>query len=124
MLREFIGDRRKGLLFRTSTGGQLLQANTLQDNLHPILENLEREKGGFNIFRRFRITELKKSNCPDVLQDFWSGHAHTHVSEPYTKLIEQREYRLEWREKVGMGFSLPVRSTGILARLIPFRKAV
>jgi hypothetical protein len=41
---------------------------------------LEHVKGGFNVFRRYRITELKKSDCPDALQHFWSGHAHTHVS--------------------------------------------
>jgi hypothetical protein len=53
MLRDFIGNRTSGLLFCTSTGGQLLQSNTLQDSLHPILKELEHVKGGFNIFRRF-----------------------------------------------------------------------
>jgi hypothetical protein len=121
-LKDHIGPRRSGLLFCTSTGGQLLQANTLQDSLHPILKKLEHEKGGFNIFRRFRITELKKSDCPDVLQHFWSGHAPTHVSERYTKLLQDRAYRLEWAEKIGMGFELPARSIGQLGLLIPFRK--
>jgi hypothetical protein len=110
MLKEHIGNRTSGLLFCTSTGAQLLQANTLQDSLHPILKKLEHAKGGFNIFRRFRITELKKSDCPDALQHFWSGHAPTHVSERYTKLLQDRDYRLEWAEKIGMGFELPARS--------------
>jgi hypothetical protein len=43
-------------LFHTSTGNQLLQANTLQDSLHPILKKLKHEKGGCNIFRRYRAT--------------------------------------------------------------------
>jgi hypothetical protein len=81
MLKDFIGARTSGLLFCTSTGNQLLQANTLQDSLHPILKKIEHVKGGFNIFRRFRITKLKTSECPEFLQHFWSGHAHTHVSE-------------------------------------------
>jgi hypothetical protein len=68
MLREFIGNRTAGLLFRTSTGNQLLQANTLQGSLHPILKKIEHVKGGFNIFRRYRITKLKTSDCPDFLQ--------------------------------------------------------
>ena len=122
MLKEYIGTRTSGLLFCTSTGAQLLQANTLQDSLHPILKKLQHVKGGFNIFRRFRITELKKSDCPDALQHFWSGHAPTHVSERYTKLLQDREYRLEWAEKIGMGFDLPTRSIGQLGQLIPFRK--
>lgn len=106
MLRKHIGDRKSGLLFCTSTGGQLLQSNTLQDSLHPILKKIGHEKGGFNIFRRFRITHLKTSDCPAALEHFWSGHAPTHVSERYTKLVTDREYRLEWAQKIGLGFEL------------------
>jgi hypothetical protein len=112
MLPEHIGNRTSGLLFSTSTGGQLLQANTLQDSLHPIVKKLEHVKSGFNIFRRFRITELRKSDCPDALQQVWSGHAPTHVSERYTKLLQDRAYRLGWAEKIGLVFDLPARSTG------------
>jgi len=50
MLKEFVGDRTDGLLFQTSTGAQLLQSNTLQDSLHPILKSIKHTKGGFNIF--------------------------------------------------------------------------
>jgi hypothetical protein len=107
ILRDFVGDRKKGLLFRSSTGAQILQANTLQDSLHPILKNLEHVKGGFNIFRRFRITHLQKTDCPEALRHFWSGHAQRHVSERYTKLREEHDFRLEWAEKVGLGFELP-----------------
>src|SRR5262250_930392 len=38
ILEEYIGSRTSGLVFCTSTGAQLLQANTLQDSLHPILK--------------------------------------------------------------------------------------
>jgi hypothetical protein len=57
MLRDFVGTRTSGLLFHTSTDNQLLQANTLQDSLHPILKKLKHEKGGFNIIRRYGITQ-------------------------------------------------------------------
>ena len=123
MLKEFMGTRTSGLLFCTSSGRQILQTDILRDSLHLILKKLEHVKGGFNIFRRFRITELKKSDCPDVLQHFWSGHAPTHVSERYTKLLQDRDYRLEWAEKIGMGFELPARSVAPRAPLIVFRKA-
>ena len=113
---------RPVLLFCTSTGKQLLQANTLQDSLHPILTKLEHVKGGLNIFRRYRITHIKTSDCPEFLQHFWSGHAQTHVSERYTKLLQDRGYRLEWAENIGMGFDLPARSSGQRGLLIPFRK--
>jgi len=123
MLRNSIGSRTSGLLFCTSTGNQLLQANTLQDSLHPILKKIEHVKGGFNIFRRFRITKLKTSDCPEFLQHFWSGHAHTHVSERYTKLLKDRDFRLGWAENIGLGFELPTGSIGELGVLVEFQRA-
>jgi hypothetical protein len=57
LLREYVGERHSDLLFHSSTGAQLLQSNVLSDSLHPIL--LAHERGGFNIFRRFRLTHLK-----------------------------------------------------------------
>jgi hypothetical protein len=70
MLKAFVGLRTSGLLFHTSSGAQLLQSNTLRDSLHPILEEMEHVKGGFNIFRRFHITLLEKSDCPTALKHF------------------------------------------------------
>jgi hypothetical protein len=32
---------------------------------------------------------------------------HGHVSERYLKLMKDREYRLEWAEQLGTGFTLP-----------------
>jgi hypothetical protein len=107
MLKDFIGARTSGLLFCTSSGEQILQTNILRNSLHPILKKLGLEQGGFNIFRRFRITELKKSDCPDALQHFWSGHAHAHVSERYLKLLHEREYRLQMGRKDRTWFPAP-----------------
>jgi hypothetical protein len=42
------------------------------------------------IFRRFRITHLEKSDYPEALKHFWSGHAPAHVSEGYVKLLNDR----------------------------------
>ena len=62
---------------------------------------------GFNIFRRFRITELETAEVPAALQHTWSGHAKSQVSEVYKKLLKQREWRLRWAKKTGTGFALP-----------------
>jgi hypothetical protein len=95
MLRDFVDNRKEGSLFRSSTGAQLLQSNTLSDSLHPTLKAIEHAKGGFNMFRRFRITHLQKTECLEVLRHFWSGHAPRHVSERCTRLQEERDFRLE-----------------------------
>jgi hypothetical protein len=105
MIQEFVGNRTEGLLFRSSTGTQLLQSNTLSDSLHPTLEAIEHVKGGFNISLRFRIAHLQKKDCPEVLRHFWSGHAPRHVSERYTKLREERDFRLEWAEKIALNWA-------------------
>jgi hypothetical protein len=99
-----------------------LQSNTLQDSLHPILKKLEHVKSGFNIFRRFRITHLQTEGCPEVLRHFWRGHEPTHVEERYTKLLEKREYRLNWAERLGLGFDLNLGRLGRPENVIQFRR--
>jgi len=107
MLRDFVGGRTAGLVFCKPDGSQLMQRDVLKYSLHPILKKLGLEQGGFNIFRRFRITELETAEVPAALQHTWSGHAKSHVSEVYKKLLKQREWRLRWAEKAGTGFTLP-----------------
>jgi integrase len=126
MLRDFVASsgRRSGLLFQTSTGAQLLQSNTLGDSLHPILKRIKYQKGGFNIFRRFRLTHLNKHpDCSEALKHFWSGHAPKHVSERYVKLFKDRDFRLEWVQKIGLGFELPIGSIGELGVLTELPRA-
>jgi hypothetical protein len=124
MLRDYVGGQRSGLLFHTSTGAQLLQTNVLKRSLHPVLDYMAHERGGLNLFRRFRLTHLVKFDCPEALRHFWSGHAPRHVSERYTKLAQDREFRLMWAEKIGLGFELPGEpKVGQLGQLVQFRKA-
>jgi integrase len=125
LLREFVGARRSGLVFCKHDGSQLMQRDILKYSLHPILKKLALEQGGLNIFRRFRITAMETAEVPQALQHTWSGHARTHVSEVYKKLLKQREWRLGWAERAGMGFSLPERKNprnAQLAQLIEFRR--
>ena len=118
MLREYVGDRRTGYLFCASSGNLLYQSNILRDSLHPLLDAIGHESGGFNIFRRFRLTHLSKMDCPYELKHFWSGHAPSHVSERYIKLKGEKDYRLEWAERIGLGFQV-----GQPGQLIEFRRA-
>ena len=75
LLREFIGTRKSGLLFRTRTGQQLHQSNILRRVLHPILEELGQPKCGVHAFRRFRNTYLRNyTSTPPGVYRFWMGH--------------------------------------------------
>ena len=57
---------------------------------------------------------LEKSDCPEALKHFWSGHAPAHVSGRHVKLLTDRAYRLDWAERLGTGFVLPVGQPGLL----------
>jgi hypothetical protein len=41
---------------------------------------LKARQGEFNVFRRFQITHLEKSDCPEALKHFWSGNVQKNIS--------------------------------------------
>lgn len=106
-LKQFIGDRTSGLLFRSKNGRPLLQSNLLRSSLHPILKELNQPKSGAHAFRRFRTTWLRKQNAPEDLIRFWLGHANRSVTDAYSKLREDLAFRRKVAEEVGIGFELP-----------------
>jgi integrase len=111
MLKEFIGQRKSGFLFVSRAGHPLCQTNVLKRSLHPILKTLGRNKAGFHAFRRFRTSWLRKNRAPEDLIRFWLGHANKCVTDGYSKLSEDLDFRKECAEKVGLGFAIP--SSGV-----------
>ena len=107
MLKEFVGERKSGFLFKSRTGEPLCQTNVLKRSLHSILESMGHEKAGFHAFRRFRTSWLRKNRAPEDLIRFWLGHANQCVTDGYSKLSEDVEFRKECTEKVGLGFEIP-----------------
>jgi integrase len=91
MLREFVGERTSGFLFRNRLGNFLSQTNLLRRGLHPALKKLEQPKAGFHAFRRFRTTWLHKNRAPEDLIRFWLGHADETVTDGYSKLCCEAE---------------------------------
>jgi integrase len=113
MLKDFIGDRKSGLLFATKSGRPLAQTNILRRSLHPILGSLGKPKMGCHAFRRFRVTWLRKNSIPEDLLRFWLGHAGRTVTDAYSKLTSDAEFRKQVTEKVGLGFELPLENAPI-----------
>jgi integrase len=115
MLRDFIGDRKEGFLFRTRTGTPFLQSNFLRNSLYPVLEELGIEKQGFHGFRRFRVTHLESSCVPPALVRYWTGHAKSSdgevvrqtVTDKYIKMWKDTKFRADVAERIGFGFELP-----------------
>jgi hypothetical protein len=107
MLKAFIGDRKTGFLFQTRTGKSLTQVNVLKRQLHPLLKKLNVEIAGFHAARRFRTSFLRKSRCPEDLIRFWLGHANRSVTDGYSRLKDDVEFRKQCVESIGLGFEMP-----------------
>jgi integrase len=111
MLKDYL-DKRQGtlksdLLFQSKSGKPLHQSNILRRTLHPILENLGELTCGCHAFRRFRVTHLRKNGVPEDLIHFWLGHAGKSVTDDYSKLKDDLEFRKEVAIRVGLGFEVP-----------------
>ncbi len=108
MLRSYIGDRRSGFLVETETGKMLSPANLWRDGFATIVREMGREGVRFHAFRRFREAVLQASECRELLIDYWMGHSNAEMGSWYAKqLVENRKFRAEWAEKVGLGFEIP-----------------
>jgi hypothetical protein len=66
-----------------------------------------REKCGFHAFRRYRVTHLRKQRVPEDLLRFWIGHADESVTDGYSKMKADVEFRSFTAEQAGLGFRMP-----------------
>ena len=82
-------------------------SNILSDSLHPILKKLGQPKAGAHAFRRFRTTCLRRQRTPEDLIRFWLGHANKSITDNYSLLKEDTEFRKKIAEQVGIGFQIP-----------------
>jgi hypothetical protein len=66
------------------------------------------EKRGFHAFRRYRVTHLRKQRVPEDLLRFWIGHADASVTDGYSKMKQDVEFRSFTAEQAGLGFHMPI----------------
>lgn len=113
-LAAFMGERKSGLVFANSKGHAINESNLRNRVLYPILEELGFGQAGFHAFRRFRITHLRKMRAPEDLIRFWVGHGDKSVTDGYSQLKEDVEYRKAVVEQVGIGFTIPPVPTAVV----------
>jgi integrase len=111
LLKTYLGDRKSGFIFQSSSGRPLSQTNLLRREFHPLLIGLGIATCGFHAFRRFRITHLRQSRCPAGLLKFWSGHADEDMTDHYDRSREDAVYRRDVAKAMGCGFTLPITLT-------------
>ena len=107
LLHDHLNGRCTGFVFRSAVGTPLARSNVLRRSLHKILGEMGREKCGFHAFRRYRVTHLRKQRVPEDLLRFWIGHADKSVTDGYSKVKEDVEFRRFTAEQAGLGFHMP-----------------
>ena len=125
VLREFIGDRKSGLVFSAGARAPLTATNMYTSHLHPALKALgyknnydQSHKAGFHAFRRLRNTFLKNfTRCPEGLRNYWLAWAKGEeegerggsedMGDRYDMIADNLPFRLQTAEECGFGFELP-----------------
>lgn len=123
MLKKYVGERTSGFLFHNENGNSFSQTNLLRRGLHPALKKLGQPKAGFHAFRRFRTTWLRKNRTPEDLIRFWLSHADESVTDGYSKLREDVEYRREVADKIGLGFEISPQTPDVVPNVPSFQLA-
>jgi hypothetical protein len=81
-----------------------------RNGLATIFERMGRNHVRFNAFRRFRESVLLKSECRQILIDYWMGHENPDMRHEYP-LRKAACRRCEISQGVGgkveLGFELP-----------------
>ena len=66
------------------------------------------EKASFHAMRRFRAIWSRKQRAPEELIHFWLGHAKSSITDDFSKLADDLEFRTKVAEKAGVGFVVRV----------------
>ena len=114
MLKEFTTGRSVGeFIFATRTGRPLPERYVRYYILRPM-----RIKGA-HVLRRFRISHLRNTACPEDIIKGWVGHElGGDITAKYSKLFADETKRKKWAVEVGIGIKLPC-GTPSAAKLIP-----
>jgi hypothetical protein len=81
-------------------------------------ETMKRQKAGFDAFRRFRASWLHKNRAAEDLIWFWPQHANQSVTNAYSRLSVDFEFRRDRSEKIGLGFEIPALTVDVV-RSVP-----
>jgi integrase len=100
LLQEYVKGK-SGYLFAAASGRPLQQRNVLR------VLHATGKKVGFHAFRRFRTEILRRGRVPEDLIKLWLGHSKNTITDFYAAgLSKDLAWRLEWCDRVGLGFSL------------------
>jgi integrase len=123
LLEDHLAGRSTGYVFQPSRKSPrpLRKSSVLRWSLHPILEEMKREKCGFHAFRRFRTAHHRTQPVPEILLRIWMGHSTRGITDRYALEGVKRNtlFRTMTAQKADLGFELhPVAPTLELGKLL------
>ena len=100
LLQKYAANK-SGYLFATHAGRSIEQRNVLR------AMHATGKKVGLHALRRFRTETLRMARVPEDLTTQWLGHSKITVTDFYASGLKKKDdWRREWCEKAGLGFSL------------------
>ena len=99
-LREFLGDKKEGLLFVLRTGRPWRESKVVEKRLNPLLSNLGIKRRGLKGFRHFNATEMDSKNVPVKTRQTRLGHDDPRMTlgmrnkSGYTHMIGEDDRRV------------------------------
>jgi integrase len=104
LLKEHIGERTSGLVFQSAWGTPWRAGNIIKRVLNPILDQLGIPRGGkvTHAFRHGRVMVLRKNNVPGDLQRQWIGHSSLTMTDQYSHIDEDLDYRRKYAGQLGL----------------------
>jgi integrase len=99
MLREHVGKRDSGLVFRTQRGTPFGKSN-VRRKLNQILRTLKLKPAGLHAFRHGRVSVLQARRVPGDLLKEWVGHSSLRTTSRYTHF--QDDFRQQIAAESGL----------------------
>ena len=103
MLKDFIGERKEGLLFHSKSGKPLSQSNVLRRSLHPDPSQPQSAEVRLSRFSPFPHHIFARMASPKI-SSFLDGPCRRRDRRPLLKLKQDVEFRRQVAEQVGLGF--------------------
>ena len=86
MLKTHLAGRISGLVFMSRRKTPLRNCVVVGKHLHPLLRQLNLERGGMHAFRHFRVSFLVQNDTPLEMVKRWVGHGSEEMIRRYTHL--------------------------------------
>jgi integrase len=99
LIKQYVGERKTGLIFLNKRGHAMRHTTVLRRHFHPLLAKLGIAQCGLHAFRHARVSYLVQCGVPREVIKKWVGHGSDAMIELYLHLSPN--YQAAALDKVG-----------------------